>query len=90
MTIQPPTDVVLDVAPEDELAYARDAYHDYLRAWNEGVEALEAARAAGDLEEASRLAEELRHVWPQPEAVAEAAWIPPRDREQPLASDAGL
>lgn len=90
MTIPLSTDVVLDVAPEDQQAYARDAYHDYLRAWNEGVEALEAARTAGDLEEAARLAEELRHVWPQPEDVASAAWIPPRDRERPLTSDRGL
>lgn len=90
MTTQPSTDVVLDVAPEDQQAYARDAYHDYLRAWNEAVQALEAARREGNLEEAARLAEELRHVWPQPRDVAGAAWIAPRDRERPLASDSGL
>ena len=90
MTTQFPSDVVLDVAPEEQQAYARHAYRDYLRAWNERVHALETARRAGDLEEAARLAEELRHVWPQPEDVAEAAWIPPREREHPLRSDRGL
>jgi len=90
MTIQTPADVVLDVAPEDQLRYARHAYHDYVHAWNERVHALETARRAGDLEEAARLAEELRHVWPQPEDVAAAAWIPAREREYPLRSDSGL
>lgn len=86
----PSTDVVLDVAPEDQREYARCSYHDYLHAWNEAVEALEAARQAGKLEEAARLSEALRHVWPQPQDVAGAAWVPPRDREHPLASDQDL
>ena len=90
MTTPFTNDVVFDVAPEDQRRYARHAYHDYLQAWNEAVEALEAARRAGDLEEAGRLAEELRHVWPQPEDVASAAWIPPRDRERPLPSEGAL
>lgn len=90
MTAQPSADVVLDVAPEDEEAYARDSYHTYLRAWNEAVRALELARRRGDLDGAARLAEELRHVWPQPEDLAGAAWIQDRDRERPLRSDRGL
>ncbi len=90
MTTQFPNDVVLDVPPEDQQRYARSAYHEYLGAWNEAVQALEAARRTGDLDEAARLAEELRHVWPQPEDVAGAAWIAPRDRRRPLASDQGL
>lgn len=90
MTTQLPNDVVLDVPPEDQRDYARHAYHDYLRAWNDAVEALERARRTGDLEEAGRLAEELRHVWPQPADVAAAAWIAPRDRQRPLPSDQGL
>ena len=87
MTTPYTSDVVLDVAPEDQVEYARNAYHDYLNAWNEAVQALEAARRAGDVDEARRLADELRHVWPQPEDVADAAWIAPRDREEPLPSD---
>ena len=84
MTTQLSADVVFDVAPEDQAAYARCSYRDYLHAWNERVEALEAARGRGAIDEAERLAEELRHVWPQPEDVAEAAWIPAPEREQPL------
>ena len=90
MTTQPSSDVVLDVAPEDQVAYARHAYHDYLRAWNERVRVLEDARRLGDLDAAARLAEELRHVWPQPEDIADAAWIPAPEREHPLACDRGL
>ncbi len=90
MTTQRSTDVVLDVAPEDQEAYARDAYRDYLGAWDEAVRALERARERGDLEGAARLAEELRHVWPQPEDVADAAWIADGDRQHPLRSDRGL
>jgi hypothetical protein len=90
MTTQFSPDVVLDVAPEDQEAYVRESYHEYVHAWNQRVQALEAARDAGDLETAARLAEELRHVWPQPSDVATAAWIPLRERERPLASDRGL
>jgi hypothetical protein len=82
-----PSDVVLDVTPEEQAAYARDAYRDYLRWWNERVRALEDARRLGDVERARRLAEELRQVWPPPSEVAEAAWVPARDRERPLASE---
>jgi len=84
MTTQFSADVVFDVAPEDQAAYARSSYRDYLRAWNERVEALDAARRRGEIAQAERLAEELRHIWPQPDDVAEAAWIPDRDREHPL------
>ncbi len=90
MTTQLPTDVVLEVAPEDQEAYVRDSYRDYLRAWDERVRMLEHARRDGDLEAAARLAEELRHVWPQPQDVAGAAWIPDRERQSPLHSDRGL
>jgi hypothetical protein len=90
MTIQHPPDVVLEVAPEDEQAYVRDAYRDFLVAWNQRVRSLEHARRDGDLETAARLAEELRHVWPQPDDLAAATWISDRERQHPLHSDRGL
>ena len=90
MTIQYSRDVVLEVAPEDEQAYVRDAYRDYLVGWNERVRSLEHARRDGDLETAARLAEELRHVWPQAEDLAGATWISDQERQHPLRSDRGL
>lgn len=87
MTTQSPVEVVLDVAPEEQEAYARCSYRDYLRAWNELVQMLKAARESGDLEETARLTDELRHVWPQPADVAGAAWIPVPERERPLRTD---
>jgi len=87
MTPQLSSDVVLDVAPDEQEAYSRCAYHDYLRAWNERVEALRDARRAGAQEQIARLEEELRHVWPQPDDVADAAWVPLPEREHPLPPD---
>lgn len=90
MTIQRPSEVVLEVAPEDQRVYLRGSVREYLRDWNDRVSELGDARRAGDLETAARLAEELRHVWPRPNDVADAAWIPERERPHPLRSDRGL
>jgi hypothetical protein len=88
MTMSSHHEIVFDVPREEQQAYCRSSYAEYLRAWNARVEELEGARRAEDLERAARLAEELRHVWPQPGDVARAAWAPAGQR--PLSSDAGL
>ena len=90
MTTRSTSETELDVAREDEQAYARHSYHEYVGAWNDLVQKLEAARGAGDLSMASRLAEELRHIWPQPADVSHVAWIAEPEREIALSSDQGL
>ena len=66
MSVMNYSDVELDVPLSEEQAYVRHSYHEYVRVWNDLVRKLEAARGAGEYTTASRLAEELRHVWPQP------------------------
>ena len=90
MTIRTVPDAELEVPLAEEQAYARHSYHEYVQVWNELVHKLEAARGAGDLGMASRLAEELRRVWPQPAAVSDVAWIDAEEREIVLSSDRGL
>jgi len=90
MAIRRFNEVELDVPLEDEQAYARHSYHEYVRVWNDLVRKLEAARVVGNLPMAARLAEELRHVWPQPDDVAHVSWIDEREREIVLSSDRGL
>lgn len=90
MNAQSYMDVELDVSSSEEQAYVRHSYHEYVRVWNELVRKLEAARGAGDFSVASQLAEELRHVWPQPADVAHVAWIDEEEREIALSSDQGL
>lgn len=84
------SDVELDVPLSEEQAYVRHSYHEYVRVWNDLVRKLEAARGAGEYTVASRLAEELRHVWPQPADVSHVAWIDEGEREIALSSDRGL
>lgn len=90
MTTRSISETELDVTLEDEQAYARHSYHEYVGAWNDLVQKLEAARGAGDLSMAARLAEELRHIWPQPADVSHVAWIAEPEREIALSSDRGL
>lgn len=90
MTDRALAEVELDVSFEDEQAYARHSYHEYVRVWNDLVRKLEAARGIGNLPMAAQLAEELRHVWPQPDAVADVSWIDDEEREIALSSDRGL
>ena len=81
-------DVVLEVPPEDQEAYARHSYHDYIHAWNALIRKLAKARRAGDHVAAQRLIDELRHLWPRGRAVAGVAWVPDDDREPALPPDA--
>ena len=90
MTPRELSETELDVALEDEQSYARHSYHEYVNAWNDLVQKLEAARGAGDFSTAARLAEELRHIWPQPADVSHVAWIAEPEREIALSSDRGL
>jgi hypothetical protein len=80
-------DVVLEVPVEDQEAYSRHSYHDYMYAWNVLVGELAKARRIGDPTRAERLVEELRHFWPRAGAVAGVAWVPDDDREPALPPD---
>jgi hypothetical protein len=44
----------------------------------------------GPLSMAARLAEELRHIWPQPADASHVGWIAEPEREIALSSDQGL
>ena len=82
-----PSEVVVEVPPEDQENYARHSYHDLMHAWNALVRDLANARRTGDARTAARLTEGLRHFWPPANAVAGVAWVPDEDREFALPSD---
>jgi hypothetical protein len=78
------SEIVFEVAPEDQDAYARHSYHDLMHAWNDLVRHLAAVRRTGDDACAERIARELRHFWPHADDVAHVAWVPSDDRESAL------
>ncbi len=66
---------VLDVPEDDQLAYVEASYRDYLLLWRGLRRGLETARRTGDQASETRLARELRSLWPRPEAIARAAGV---------------
>jgi hypothetical protein len=83
----PEFDGVLDVPVEDEQAYLRTSYREYLRTWRQLRRSLELARATGDIASEARFSRELRSMWPPPEAIAEAAGIVELDLERRQAAE---
>lgn len=68
-------DSVLDVPEDDQLAYVEASYRDYLLLWRGLRRGLETARRTGDRASETRFAQELRTLWPRPEAIARAAGV---------------
>ena len=68
-------DRVLDVPEDEQLAYVEASYRDYLMLWRGLRRGLEAARATGDRASETRFSQELRSLWPRPEAIARAAGV---------------
>ena len=64
---------VLDVPEDDQRAYVEASYRDYLLLWRGLRRGLEAARQTGDRASELRFSRELGHLWPRPEAIAQAA-----------------
>lgn len=74
-TATPTPDAILDVPEADQLAYVEASYRDYLLLWRRLRRGLDTARRTGDVASETRLAQELRSLWPRPEAIARAAGV---------------
>jgi hypothetical protein len=70
-----PTEAILDVPEDEQLAYVEASYRDYLMLWRGLKRGLETARSTGDRASETRISRELGALWPRPEAVARAAGV---------------